>query len=127
MKNDREDIKVLVIDDEDGIREGSERILSRMGCEVYGASRGEEGLEILSSRKPHIVLLDLKMPGLDGMEVMRRIHEIDPNILVIIITGFATVETAIEAMKQGAYDFIPKPFEPDPLRIVVNRAKERIL
>jgi len=127
VKNDRGDIKVLVIDDEDGIREGSERILSRMGCEVYGASRGEEGLEILSSRKPHIVLLDLKMPGMDGMEVMRRIHEIDPNILVIIITGFATVETAIEAMKQGAYDFIPKPFEPDPLRIVVNRAKERIL
>ena len=127
MKNDREDIKVLVIDDEDGIREGSERILSRMGCEVYGASRGEEGLEILSSRKPHIVLLDLKMPGMDGMEVMRRIHEIDPEILVIIITGFATVETAIEAMKQGAYDFIPKPFEPDPLRIVVNRAKEKIL
>ena len=127
MKNDRDDIKVLVIDDEDGIREGSARILSRMGCEVFCASLGEEGLEILSSRRPHIVLLDLKMPGMDGMEVMQRIHEIDPNILVIIITGFATVETAIEAMKQGAYDFIPKPFEPDPLRIVVNRAKERIL
>lgn len=127
MKNDREHIKVLVIDDEDGIREGSARILSRMGCEVYCSSLGEEGLEILSSRRPHIVLLDLKMPGMDGMEVMRHIHEIDPNVLVIIITGFATVETAIEAMKQGAYDFIPKPFEPDPLRIVVNRAKERIL
>jgi len=127
LQNDREDIKVLVVDDEDGIREGSERILSRMGCSVYGAARGEEGLEILNSRKPDIVLLDLKMPGMDGMEVMRRMHEIDPNILVIIITGFATVETAIEAMKQGAYDFIPKPFEPDPLRIVVNRAKERIL
>ena len=127
MKNDREKIKVLVIDDEDGIREGSERIISRMGCEVFSASLGEEGLEILNNRQPHIVLLDLKMPGMDGMEVMRRIHEIDPNTLVIIITGFATVETAIEAMKEGAYDFIPKPFEPDPLRIVVNRAKERIL
>lgn len=127
MKNDRDDIKVLVIDDEDGIREGSARILNRMGCEVYGAARGEEGIDLINSRKPHIVLLDLKMPGMDGMEVMRRIHEIDPQILVIIITGFATVETAIEAMKKGAYDFIPKPFEPDPLRIVVNRAKERIL
>jgi PAS domain S-box-containing protein len=127
VKKDREEIKVLVIDDEDGIREGSERILSRMGCDVYGASRGEEGLEILKSRKPDIVLLDLKMPGMDGMEVMRRIHDADRDILVIIITGFATVETAIEAMKKGAYDFIPKPFEPDPLRIVVNRAKETIL
>ncbi len=76
--------------------------------------------------RPDIVLLDLKMPGLDGMEVLQRLRELDPSILVIIITGYATVETAIEAMKQGAYDFIPKPFEPDQLRIVVNRAADRI-
>lgn len=127
MRTDREDIKVLVIDDEEGIREGSQRILSRMGCEVYTAARGDGALELLQKRKVHIVLLDLKMPGMDGMEVLKRIHELDATILVIIITGFATVETAIAAMKQGAYDFIPKPFEPDPLRIVVNRAKEKIL
>jgi PAS domain S-box-containing protein len=72
------------------------------------------------------MLLDLKMPGMDGMEVLERIREQNTEIQVIVITGYATVETAIEAMKQGAYDFIPKPFEPDQLRIVVNRAWEKI-
>jgi len=72
------------------------------------------------------VLLDLKMPGMDGMEVLAKIRERSTEIQVIVITGYATVETAIEAMKQGAYDFIPKPFEPDQLRIVVNRAWEKI-
>lgn len=118
--------KVLVIDDEEGIRIGSSRILSRMGCEVMTASRGEEALDIIAKQPISIVLLDLKMPGMDGMEVLTRIHEKDDAILVIVITGFATVETAIEAMKQGAYDFIPKPFEPDQLRIVINRAKEKL-
>ncbi len=127
MKADTDAIKVLVIDDESGIREGSQRILSRMGCTVFGASNGEEGLASIGQKKIHIVLLDLKMPGMDGMEVLRRIQETNKDILVIVITGFATVETAIEAMKQGAYDFIPKPFEPDQLRIVINRAKEKIM
>jgi PAS domain S-box-containing protein len=124
---DNEAVQVLVIDDELGIREGSERILQRMGYAVRTAARGDEGLRSLEAGGIAIVLLDLKMPGMDGMEVMRRIQQQDPQILVIVITGFATVETAIEAMKQGAYDFIPKPFEPDQLRIVVNRAREKIL
>ena len=127
MKADTDAIKVLVIDDETSIREGSHRIMSRMGCTVFGASNGEEGLAILAKKKVHIVLLDLKMPGMDGMEVLSRIQADNSAILVIVITGFATVETAIEAMKQGAYDFIPKPFEPDQLRIVINRAKEKIM
>jgi signal transduction histidine kinase/FixJ family two-component response regulator len=117
---------VLIVDDEQSIRIGSERILSRMGCQVLTAGRGEEGLEILSREPVGIVLLDMKMPGMDGMEVLREIGKHHEDILVIVITGFATVETAIEAMKNGAYDFIPKPFEPDQLRIVVNRAIERI-
>ena len=66
------------------------------------------------------------MPGIDGMEVLRHIRQMEEAILVIVITGYATVETAIEAMKQGAYDFIPKPFEPDHLRIVVGRAREKL-
>jgi len=90
------------------------------------ASRGDEALDMLKKEKPSIVFLDLKMPGMGGMEVLEQIKEIDETILVIIITGFATVETATKAMKQGAYDFIPKPFEPDQMRIVVNRAWEKI-
>jgi two-component system phosphate regulon sensor histidine kinase PhoR len=119
-------IRVLVVDDERDIREGSERILSRIGFHLTTAARGDEALQIFEKARPAIVLLDLKMPGLDGMEVLQRLMELDPAILVIVITGYATVETAIAAMKQGAYDFIPKPFEPDQLRIVVNRAAEKI-
>ena len=121
-----EAIRVMVVDDERDIREGSERILSRIGFQLSTAARGDEALEVFAETRPAIVLLDLKMPGLDGMEVLQRLRELDPAILVIVITGYATVETAIEAMKQGAYDFIPKPFEPEQLRIVVNRAAEKV-
>ena len=119
-------IRVMVVDDERDIRDGSERILTRAGYEVVIASNGNEALDLLTSEPVSIVLLDLKMPGIDGMEVLERINRDFPSILVIIITGFATVETAIEAMKQSAYDFIPKPFEPDQLRIVVNRAADKL-
>jgi len=119
-------IQVLVVDDEKNIRDGSERILTRRGFQVLQASTGAEALDILAEQIIPIVLLDLKMPGMDGMEVLARIRELDEPILVIVVTGFATVETAIEAMKQGAYDFIAKPFEPDQLRIVVNRAAEKL-
>lgn len=119
--------KILVVDDERSIREGVERVLTRMGgCEVHTAANGNEALAILKKEPVAIAILDLKMPGMDGMELHQRLREIDEKIVVIIITGYATVETAIEAMKQGAYDFIPKPFEPDHLKIVVNRAIEKI-
>ena len=126
MKNRVDAIRVLVVDDEQDIRDGSERILTRIGCKVLKAPRGDKALEILEKEGASIVLLDLKMPGMDGIEVLGLIREMDESILVIVITGYATVETAIEAMKLGAYDFISKPFEPDQLRIVVNRAWEKI-
>ena len=126
MQSKPDPVRVLVVDDERGIRDGSQRIISRMGCTVLTAKNGEEGLRQIETNEVAIVLLDLKMPGLDGMEVLKRIEAMERDILVIVITGFATIETAIEAMKRGAYDFIPKPFEPDQLRIVVNRAREKI-
>lgn len=126
LENKPNSICVMVVDDEQDIRDGSERILTRIGFRVLKASRGDEALTILEKEKVSIVLLDLKMPGMDGMEVLRHIRERDEAILVIVITGYATVETATEAMKLGAYDFISKPFVPDQLRIVVNRAWEKI-
>jgi PAS domain S-box-containing protein len=116
---------VLIIDDERDIRDGCERILTRMGCAMAKAQDGPSGLTTLAQDPPDIVLLDLKMPGMDGLEVLARIKQTHPQVLVIVITGFATVETAIEAMKLGAYDFIPKPFQPDQLRLTVARAIER--
>ena len=125
MNWEAQPLQVLVVDDERDIRDGCERILVRKGCTVSKASNGQEALDLFAESPFDIVLLDLKMPGLDGMEVLLRMRESQPDALVIIITGYATVETAIEAMKRGAYDFIPKPFKPDQLRIVVNRAAEK--
>ena len=120
------DLTILVADDEADIRAGAERILGRAGFRVFQAARGDEALELVEALRPDLVLLDLKMPGRDGMEVLQHIRERHPGILVVIITGYATVEAAIEAMKRGAYDFIPKPFEPDQLRLVVRRTAEKI-
>ena len=124
--NENSPLHILVVDDERDIREGAERILIRMGFTVSTASRGAAGLEIIYAESVNIVFLDLKMPGMGGMEVLARIKEFNEKIMVIVVTGFATIETAIEAMKKGAYDFIPKPFEPDSLRMVVRRAQERM-
>jgi signal transduction histidine kinase/FixJ family two-component response regulator len=124
LSEERQDFHILVVDDERDIRDGSERILSRKGYKVTKASNGEEALQCVEKTPFSIVLLDLKMPGMDGLEVLRLIRESHPETLIIVITGYATIETAIEAMKLGAYDFIPKPFKPDQLRIVVDRAAD---
>lgn len=125
MNEDQQPVPVIVIDDERDIRDACQRILNRAGCEVNTAPEAQTGLKLIDEHQPWVVLLDLKMPGVGGLEVLPRIREKHPEVLVIIITGYATVETAIEAMKRGAYDFIPKPFKPDELRLTVGRAIER--
>jgi signal transduction histidine kinase/FixJ family two-component response regulator len=118
--------RILVVDDEQIMRDGCTRILSKDDWEVVTADSGEAGLEAIKQGDGFdVVLLDLMMPGIGGMEVLEATQQVDPNLLVIVITGYATVESAVEAMKKGAYDFIPKPFTPDQLRIIVNRALEK--
>ncbi len=124
--SDRDGIRVLVVDDEKDIRAGAERILVREGLEVRTAANGTEGLERFGAEPFDVILLDLKMPGMDGMEVLRSVRAKAADVLVIVITGFATLETAIDAMKAGAYDFIAKPFTPDQLRLTTRRAVEKI-
>ena len=124
MANESEAIGVLVVDDEKDIRDGSERILTRLGFQVLKAGRGEEALDILEKGSPSIsiVLLDLKMPGMDGLEVLSRIRVLDETILVIVITGYATVEVATDAMKQGATDFIAKPWQNEKVVATISAA-----
>ncbi|MDY0042281.1 MAG: hybrid sensor histidine kinase/response regulator [Desulforhabdus sp.] len=118
-------VKVLVIDDEEIARISCQRVLKREGIQVTLAASGREGLDILM-RDPHdLVLVDLKMPEMDGVEVARRIQHYDKNVVVIIITGYATIESAVAVMKEGAYDYLPKPFTPDELLIVVRRGLEK--
>jgi DNA-binding NtrC family response regulator len=116
---------ILVIDDEESMRDSCRQTLSRNGNRVETAEDGLKGLTMLKEQSFDVVILDLKMPGLSGMEILKRIKDSDPAAVVIVITGYATVESAVEAMKNGAYDFISKPFTPDTLRMIVARALER--
>ncbi len=120
-----ENAAILVIDDEEAIRDSCRQVLSRAGYRTRTAEDGNVGLEKITETKPDLVLVDLKMPGPGGMEVLEKIAEIDANIVCVVITGYATIESAVEAMKRHAYDFLSKPFTPDQLRIVVRRGLER--
>jgi two-component system phosphate regulon sensor histidine kinase PhoR len=113
---------VLVIDDEKRIREGCYKILTKENCLVEMAENGEMGLKMIDEKHYDIILTDLMMPGIGGMEVLAKVGEQHPDSVSIVITGFATLEHSIEAMKKGAFDFIPKPFTPDQLRVVVSKA-----
>jgi len=119
-------VRILIVDDEKVIREGVERALSGRGYDIAKAENGERGIEMIKENGFHIVLLDLMMPGIDGFGVLEWIKENEPQIQVIVVTGFATVSKAVSAMKQGAFDFVGKPFTPDYIRIVVDRAVEKI-
>jgi len=116
---------ILVIDDEGTMRDSCRQTLCRDGNRVEVAEDGSRGLSMLGTESFDIVILDLKMPGLSGMEVLKRIKESNPAAVVVVMTGYATIELAIDAMKNGAYDFIPKPFTPDTLRMIVRRALEK--
>ncbi|MGA2267884.1 MAG: hybrid sensor histidine kinase/response regulator [Bryobacteraceae bacterium] len=116
---------VVVIDDDYAMRLSCGKILSKMGLRVETFEDGARGLEGVVQLKPGLVVVDLKMPGISGQEVISRVHEIDPQIIMVVITGYATIDTAVEAMKSGAYDFLPKPFSPDELRMIVNRGLDR--
>ena len=119
-------VRVLIIDDEKVIRDGVERSLAGKNYQIAKAESGEAGIEMIEQNGYDVVLLDLMMPGIDGFGVLEWIKENRPHIEVIVITGFATVSKAVSAMKQGAFDFVGKPFTPDYIRIVVERAVEKI-
>jgi signal transduction histidine kinase len=121
----KESNRILVVDDEKVVREGCQRVLTGKGFEVLTAENGLEGMQILEAEKVDIVLLDLKMPVLSGEEMLDRIQARYPDIPVIIITGHGTIDTAVECMKKGAYDFITKPFQMDQFLLTVNRAAEK--
>jgi DNA-binding NtrC family response regulator len=117
--------RILVVDDEMIVCESCKRILEEDGYEVETALGGMEAFEKMKQNPFDIVITDLKMPGIDGMEVLRTFRREYPDAIIIMITGFSTVETAVEAMKLGAFDYISKPFTPDEVSIVVKKAIEQ--
>ncbi|KPJ69951.1 hypothetical protein AMJ44_01310 [candidate division WOR-1 bacterium DG_54_3] len=115
---------VLIVDDEKIIQDSCSQILKKEGYRVKVATDGKEGLSTFKEELFHVVILDLKLPGMDGMEVLARIKEESPETPVIIITGYASIESAVEAIKQGAFEYLTKPFTPEELRVSIKKAIE---
>jgi two-component system NtrC family response regulator len=114
--------KILVIDDDESLRRVLEYTLQEEGYEVFTAASGEEGLELFEERQPALVITDMKMPGLNGFQVLKEVKERSAEALVIIVTAFGEVDAAVKAMNLGAYDFITKPLSRDELKLTVKKA-----
>jgi len=117
--------KILVIDDEEVVLDSCLAILASGDYDTTTATSGEEGLRLAAELSPDLIFVDVKMPGVPGMEVLERLRAADPTAVAVVITGYATVSLAVEAMKRGAFDFLPKPFTPDEFREMVRRGLER--
>jgi DNA-binding response OmpR family regulator len=116
--------EILIVDDDEDLRDSMTEVLAGAGMAVTQATRGEEALGLLEHGQFDLILLDLVMPGLPGLEVLRRIREKLPRVPVLMITAFASVENAVEAMRQGASDYVTKPFRVDGLLAAVRRNLE---
>ena len=114
--------RILIVDDEPDMLENCSRILSRQGYACLTAENGHAALAILEREHPDLLLTDLKMPEMDGMALLQHAHATDPALPVIMITGFASIESAVAAVREGAFDYLPKSFSVDQLRVAVERA-----
>jgi len=118
--------RILVVDDELGMRDGCRRILQAEGYGVQTASDGAEALGIFDvPGKFDVVIADLKMPRIGGMELIERLHALDEDVVLLVITAYATIDTAVDATKRGAYGYVPKPFTPDELLLHVRNGLEK--
>ncbi|MFH2049291.1 MAG: hybrid sensor histidine kinase/response regulator [bacterium] len=125
MINRTENITILIIDDDESMCDACVQTYVKSGYIVDIAGDGVSGMQKVKDINPDLVLVDLKMPGISGMVVLEEIKKIDPEIVTIVITGYASIDSAIESMKKGAYDFLPKPFTPEELRLITKRALEK--
>lgn len=117
--------KILIVEDEKGMRDVLQILLEGEDYTVMATSGGEDGLSCINNNTFDLVITDIKMPRVDGFEILKKVKEVSPDTLVIMITAFGTTESAIEAMKLGAYDYIHKPFKIDEIRLIVKKAIEK--
>jgi two-component system response regulator PilR (NtrC family) len=117
--------KILVVDDEKSMREILEIFLKNEGYSVSVANNGETATAEIKKDIYDLIITDMKMPKVSGLELLRNVKQIAPNSVVVIVTAFGTTESAVEAMKLGAYDYIQKPFQMDNIRLVVKNALEK--
>src|ERR1700744_2934358 len=114
--------KLLIVDDEVSVRDSLAKWFAEEGYDVGTAENAKEALTRLAEQTYEVALVDIKMRGTDGIELQRRMHEIYPDMLVIMMTGYASVETAIAALKNGAYDYVNKPLDPDEIAHLISKA-----
>ena len=114
--------EILVVDDEETIRFCLKEALERVGYKVNTAENGENALKLMKKLIPDLIILDLKMPGIDGLDLLKEIKSHDPNILVILLTGHSSIDSAVSAMKAGAFDYLEKPFKMEHITIVIDKA-----
>ena len=119
-------ISVLIVDDEELLVKSCGQILSSEGYSVFTEGRGKNALDVVRRHRPEIVLTDLMLPDMDGLALLKEIKKVAPETLVVMITGFATVDSSVEAIRAGAYDYIPKPFTATQLRILIGRAAQQV-
>ena len=117
--------KILVVDDEQDVRETLESVLAKLDYNPVVAAGGKEALEIIKQNKIDVVLSDLYMPEMDGIELLKRVKTENRNIVFLMITAHPTIETAVDAIKKGAYDYLTKPFHIDEVKMKLNRALEK--
>ena len=118
--------RILIVDDELHVRESLSHWFAEDGYEVEAAASGQEALGMLGRRSYDVIVSDIKMPGMDGLELQRRVHAKDPNVAIILVTAYASVDTAVDALKEGAYDYLVKPFDPEELSRIVGKACEKV-
>ena len=116
--------RILIVDDEPGIRQAVKQVLDYEGMEVRTAGSGGEAITLYPDFRPHVVFLDVKMAGLDGIETLGRLRALDPGAVVVMISGHGTVATAVQATQQGAFDFLEKPLDADRLLVTMRNAVE---
>ncbi|MCJ7831050.1 MAG: response regulator, partial [Dehalococcoidia bacterium] len=116
--------RVLIVDDEEQMRELLAKVLEKNGYQVTTAGDGGQALALLEKEPMDLVVTDVRMPGLDGMEALKAIKELNPEIVVIIMTAFGSIDQAVQAVKEGAYDYINKPFKIDEMLLTIRKALE---
>ena len=119
--------RVLIVDDEKGIREALKQVLEYEEIEVQTCASGHEALRVYAEFRPHLLFLDVKMEGLDGLETLKRVRELDPHAQVVMISGHGTIQTAVEATQLGAYDFLEKPLDTDRILLTLRNALQHVV
>src|SRR5581483_321466 len=114
-------LNLLIVDDERVVREGCRDVAQALGFNAFAAENADQAYKVLDSSSIDVILLDLRLPGIGGLEALRQIKQRRPETVVIVVTGYATVQSAVQAMKHGAYDYVTKPFNLDELRILLER------